>query len=581
MRCSIFRSAQLERYSFRISAITVYLLIALPFIMATAQTKGAITGRVVADDGSGMAGVTVILTPGASPSVSPGNYRRSITTDEEGKFRFASLPARPYILLVVGSREYAQPLLVTASGERRYYRIGENVHITLIRGGVITGRVTNALGEPVIGIQVSAIRRREHDGRLTIETIGSRPRQTDDRGIYRLYGLRPGSYIVVAKSNPRFDAEAYYHETPTYYPSSTRDAAVEVTVASGSEATGIDIRYRGELGHAISGRITYANQSGLGPRARVYLNYATTGMSIDMKDADSGGFAFYGVPDGEYELTGEDNGGSDGAVSQPRRVMVRGADVNGIELKLSPKSSIAGQVVFEPYPQRCEERRVPAPEEIVLRAYRDEAVETAFVANRFSSRDTTADGKGEFTLKWLVPARYRLQALLPGENWYLKSITIPAPAPTRNAAPLYAADIGRSGVLLKSGEHASGITVTIAEGAASLRGHVTPEKEGTRLPAKLVIHLVPAEPTSADNVLRYAEVIAERDGVFEFNNVAPGKYRLTVRPAPYDEPADRPFAAIAWDANERAKLRKDAEAMKIEVELKHCQRVSDQVVRYR
>jgi hypothetical protein len=531
---------------------------------------------VVADDDSGMAGVTVILTPGASPSASPGNYRRSITTDEEGKFRFANLPSRPYNLLVVGSREYAQPFAVTASGERRYYRIGENVHITLIRGGVITGRVTNALGEPVIGIQVSAIRRREHDGRLTIEAIGSRPRQTDDRGIYRLYGLRPGSYIVVAKSNPRFDAEAYYHETPTYYPSSTRDAAVEVTVASGSEATGIDIRYRGELGHAISGRITYANQSGQGPRARIYLNYATTGMSIDMKDADSGGFAFYGVPDGEYELTAEDNGGSDGAVSQPSRVMVRGADVNGIELKLSQRSSIAGKVVFETHPQRCEERRVPAPEEVVLRAYRDKAVETAFVANLFSSRDATADGKGEFTLKRLVPARYRLQALLPGENWYLKSITIPAPAPTRDAA-----DIGRSGVLLKSGEHASGITVTIAEGAASLRGHVTPEKEGARLPAKLVIHLIPAEPASADNVLRYAEVIAERDGVFAFNNVAPGKYRLTVRAAPDDKPAARPFAAVAWDTNERAKLRKEAEAMKIEVELKHCQRVSDQVVRYR
>jgi len=150
-------------------------------------------------------------------------------------------------------------------------------------------------------------------------------------------------------------------------------------------------------------------------------------------------------------------------------VTVRGADVTGIELKLSPKSSIAGKVVSEPLPQRCKEKSVPAPEEIVLRAHRDEEVKTPLVANLFSPRDATADEKGEFTIKPLVPARYRLHALMPGENWYLKSITAPAPAPARGAAPSSGADIGRSGVILK------------------------------------------------------------------FKNVAPGKYRLTVRAAP-DEP---------------------------------------------
>jgi hypothetical protein len=123
--------------------------------------------------------------------------------------------------------------------------------------------------------------------------------------------------------------------------------------------------------------------------------------------------------------------------------------------------------------------------------------------------------------------------------------------------------------------------VTIAEGATSLRGRVTPEKEGARLPAKLAVHLVPAETASANDVLRYAETVAEREGAFEFRNMAPGKYRLLARAAPDDEPSDRPSAPVAWDANERAKLRKEAEAMTVEVELKPCQRISDQVVKYR
>ena len=200
---------------------------------------------------------------------------------------------------------------------------------------------------------------------------------------------------------------------------------------------------------------------------------------------------------------------------------VRGADVAGIELKLSPTSSIAGKVVFEPLPQRCEEKSAPAPEEIVLRARQNEAVKTPLVANLFSPRDAAADEKGEFTLKPLVPARYRLQALLPGENWYLKSITA-RPTPSRGAALSSGADTGRSGVILKSGERVRGITVTIAEGAASLHRHRA-EKKGSRLPAKLVVHLVPADADSADNVLRYAEVITERVGVFEFKNVASGQ----------------------------------------------------------
>ncbi len=169
---------------------------------------------------------------------------------------------------------------------------------------------------------------------------------------------------------------------------------------------------------------------------------------------------------------------------------------------------------------------------------------------------------------------------LPGESLYLKSITAAASAPTSGAAPASGADIARNGLSLKAGERLSGVTVTIVEGAASLRGRVAPEKEGARLPAKLAVHLVPAETASANDVMRYAETVAESEGAFEFRNMAPGKYRLLARAAPDDESSDRPSAPVAWDAVERAKLRKEAEAIKVEIELKPCQRVTDQVVKY-
>lgn len=554
----------------------VFIILLIPASTASAQTKGAITGRVVAEDGAGMAGVTVMLSAVAVQ----GGQRRSVTTDEEGNFRFTDLSPRPYNIFVVASREYVQPPAITGSGERRYYRPGENVHIALIRGGVITGRVTNAAGEPVIGIQIIAIRVRDADGRPTRMSGGSSQRMTDDRGVYRIYGLQPGGYIVVANSNSNYSGgTAYYGETPTYHPSSTRDAAAEVTVASGTEASGIDIRYRGEPGHAVSGRMTGVNPSESFAPCMVYLTHAATGSSFDLMYANpsqGGAFAFYGVPDGEYDLAAERLEGdrSDRLASEPRRVTVRGADVTGVELRLSPRSAIEGKVVLDPLPHRCDEKRQIATEEIILQARRDEAVKAPLPAHLSFSRDTTVNEKGEFLLKSLDPARYRLQVSMPGESWYLKSITAPASAPTSGA------DIARSGIPLKAGERLSGVTVTIAEGAASLRGRVRPEKEGARLPAKLVVHLVPAETASANDVLRYAETVAEREGAFGFKNIAPGKYRLLARAAPDDEPSDRPSAPVAWDANERAKLRKEAEAMKIEIELKPCQGVTDQVVKY-
>jgi hypothetical protein len=193
--------------------------------------------------------------------------------------------------------------------------------------------------------------------------------------------------------------------------------------------------------------------------------------------------------------------------------------------------------------------------------------------------------KGEFTVYNLEANRYFLEPRLPNENWYVKTITGPAStaAPARGVATRGAptSDISRNGIALKDGEKISGVTVTIADGAAGVSGKVTPATEGSRLPARLRVHLVPAEATAANDVLRYAEVFARSNGSFLFSNIAPGKYWLIARAAPDDEMNDRPAPPVAWDANGRAKLRKEAETMKIEVELKPCQRVLDQVVKHR
>jgi hypothetical protein len=61
---------------------------------------------------------------------------------------------------------------------------------------------------------------------------------------------------------------------------------------------------------------------------------------------------------------------------------------------------------------------------------------------------------------------------------------------------------------------------------------------------------------------------------------APGKYWLLARAVPDDDAADRPPAPVAWDTNERAKLRHEAMTLKNEVDLQPCGRIKDLVLRF-
>jgi hypothetical protein len=141
-------------------------------------------------------------------------------------------------------------------------------------------------------------------------------------------------------------------------------------------------------------------------------------------------------------------------------------------------------------------------------------------------------------------------------------------------------DISRNGITLKAGEKITGVVATITEGAAGLSGKVISALEGSRLPRRLRIHLIPAEARAADDVLRYAEAFARSDGSFLLSNLAPGKYWLIARAAPDDETSDLPVTPVAWDATERAKLRRQAMTAKNEIELRPCGRVKDYGLRF-
>ncbi|MBO0723152.1 MAG: carboxypeptidase regulatory-like domain-containing protein, partial [Blastocatellia bacterium] len=501
------------------------LLLFLAFKSGSAQQQtGEISGRVVTEDGEGVPNVTVRCLPLIIHGSYAINGSNSATTDGKGYFRFTGLTPRLYQLVIYEMKGYAaQPPAANEKQERRCYRIGDNATITLIRGGVITGRVTTADGEPITGVSVGASMVRDADGFKTRGSYNSRSRMTDDRGIYRLYGLAPGTYIVSTTGSGYMVAMKI---VPTFYPSSTRDTATEVTVTNGGEATGIDIRLRDELdhtGHTISGTVIGGGEPST-PYilASVTLKNAATGSYVMSTPALPGesdnGFALNGVGDGEYEISvsrGSTSGES--LASPPRRLTVKGADITGVELKLAPMASISGRVVLEKMQSACEQKSKNAIQEILLSARKDaqQPADQSFVT------DTDVDDKGEFKARNLTPGSYRFETSLPSESWYVKSIAAGiASSSTRRtgttAGP--AVDVLRSGIAVKAGESLTGLTVTVAEGAASLRGRIVAEAEGAALPPFMRVHLIPYEATAAHDLLRHRETLVGGDRSFNFKN---------------------------------------------------------------
>jgi hypothetical protein len=422
------------------------------------------------------------------------------------------------------------------------------------------------------------------------------PYKTDDRGIYRIYGLVPGVYQVAAggRGTQGFSlagANPYDGDAPTYYPSSTLDTAADVRVTAGEEATNIDIRYRENRGHSVSGAISVST----GPMPQgtsVLLTRASSGVIeastavLAMRNQNS--FSFDALLDGEYLVTamggsGEMAPGPDGmsaSVSQPRRVTVKGADVTGVDLVLEPLASIAGRAVLEPLQDakqkaQCKDIQ-PAPLEGTVLTTRSQRRQTLVdpLASLLDFKIATPDEKGAFLISLLRPGVQRLDVQLPGEHQYIKSITLAQADP--NAKPL---DVAKTGMAIKTGDKLKGLVVTLSEGAAGFRGKVvaTPESKD---PVKLRAHLIPAEPEAADDVLRYFEAEVSSDGAFSISNIAPGKYWLVAREVSEQEDAGQDHKPAAWDAGTRLVLRFEGEASKRLVELNRCQRLTDFVLNF-
>jgi hypothetical protein len=525
------------------------------------QASGTIAGTVVTDDASAVPVRRAIVT--VSGNSLPED--RSTVTDDEGRFTFAGLPAGRFTITA------SRPTFVTsAHGATRPGRPGVPIAVAagqtvtgatirMMRGAVIAGALRQPTGEPAAGIRVSVLRVEPDDGR---EPVGASPAvsgEADDRGSYRLFGLPPGEYIVVAQpsslvaerpSSAEIDRELQrlaerttpargmtgvapvpseapgdrdarpFRLTPIFYPGTpVSGRAQRITLAPGQERSGVDFAIDFVPTFQVEGMAASADGwlpasaqvqlRGLGPRDSV-ASPTVTG-AIDSQ----GRFTFRGVPPGHYVLTGRAASNSPGQPSLrtaplsfdlwAMRELAVTADVAGVVLTFGPPPVLAGRVVFEGGPPPANLRNIRVvlePQDRVTRA----------LAGVWSYSLIAA--AGTFEVRGVPPGRYLLRVSLPVDVARLWS-PVSAVQEGRDLLDL-PMDIGGGGDL-------RGVVVTLTDRPAELAGSLM-TADGRAAEGYGIVVLSAERRFWFSGSRRVQLARAGSDGSFVIRGLPPGDY---------------------------------------------------------
>jgi len=332
----------------------------------SAKEKGtaSIKGKVIAaDTGKAMRRVQISLS---SPDISES---RSMSTTAQGVFEFKDLPAGRYNLVAVrsgflrlqyGQRRPGEPgrPLQIADGEH----VG-NADFALPRSGSISGHITDELGDPLGGVNIYPAQWRYFRGRRRMVPISGGGSggfsQTDDTGYFRISGLDPGDYFVLATTRTTWTVDDKPNERigflPTYSGGTANPGeAMRIKVAMGQEASTGDFAMVPGRVASISGIATYSSgQPMAGESVNMLQEFAGPNWSSQFGMPGSrinpdGSFLIKDVAPGEYRLSVRGPGDKDHpAEGVTITVNLAGEDLAGVMLVGGTGGSLAGRVVSD------------------------------------------------------------------------------------------------------------------------------------------------------------------------------------------------------------------------------------------
>jgi protocatechuate 3,4-dioxygenase beta subunit len=505
----------------------------LAFFILSAIMFASTQDPAPAPHASSIAG-TVIKEPGSQPlkkvlvqviaenQKEGGNYTAS--TDADGHFHIESVVPGRYRIFIertgfVGVNEHGLKSDVNVFTVQAGQSVGDLL-FRMLPTAVISGRITDEDGDPISGVTIFAQKKRP--GKATREATGNGT--TNDLGEYRLAGLFPSQYWIVAV--PPVDFRDY--EKPekssaaetrpdtryltTYYPG-TYDAtqASAVALKAGDEMP-INFTLVQARTYRVRGIVTGVTAS---QKPAVEL-VSKVGDSIRASEVG---------PDGQFEVRGVAPGSYVVRASTPTEsqsftanqdVSVVASDVDGVKLTPLPSFTLSGHLRIEgsaaadltQYSANL--RQAELPEDPGF-----------FMSREFFGTNAPADRVGNFEWKNVAPGNYIVQVYGgDGQSFFLKS----AKLGERNVETGFTATGPATLDLLVStkGGTVEGVVVDAAVKKAV-------EKDGDEVhPVANAIVVAVPEEKYRKLPDRFEIGSTDQHGRFTIRGVAPGSYTLYV-----------------------------------------------------
>lgn len=517
----------------------------LPQVPVAAQAAGSIEGIVVrSDNGAAVLGAQVQLTfeplAGSGPTPTAGTPpTQRVMTDSDGRFTFKDVTAGGYRMGASAEGFVSQGIGQSAiNGLGRLVfvtagRVSKEAAIRLVATGIVHGRVFDERAQPATGAPVLLLRAVYNREGRSLRVIDNGV--VNDRGEYRMFGVPPGRYYLLAGPPPGGTAGLRGVSIETvrasrfgllYYPAAEDiEKSLMIEVKAGEE-TSVDMSLRRQVqSYRVRGRVV--NASGLPLPANVQVNLAyrflTRSGSIGggrAFDPATGTFELQNVAPGDWivQASVPPAGPSldlfteaplDAATmaeiqvlqaSRPTgslEIKVVDRDVEGLVVTLSTGFNTTGRITVEGQQQFS----LPANLSLSLQF-------ATQLVNQPLPFVSPAAADGSFQVIGLRETEYRAQFWTTAvPDLYVKSITYDG------------GDILNKPLSFSS-SGAGKFDVVLSPGAVRATGTVTDAM--SQPVAGIQVVLIPAQRTRTD---LYRTAITDQGGRFTMPNIPPGEYK--------------------------------------------------------
>ncbi len=511
------------------SVIVMALALAVPLTAQTTPEEPApaiIEGSVINIQNSR-------TVPRASVTLLPvkGVGSKSQRCDSSGHFVFTNVDPGTYRLTAQrqgffsdGSKREYQPVIEVTAGEHI-----KNMPVRLMPAAVVSGEVLDEYNDPVPDVEIRLLAFQMKLGQMYLKVAGKTI--TDDRGQYRVPGLHPGKYYVVAEYKPnnaaiealksmiaekllerrpvnsvpqneplRFDApqesgEPAYTYAPLFYPDTSDFQQAQALRLNPGDEVATNFLLISAPVVSIRGRVINGLTGGPPAGASVAAFWTTyiqgEGMPAQVS-AEDGTFEIRGLAPGSYTLrAGFTQDKQDFEGEQTVEVGNEGAQ--NVQIATLPDFSAAGHVTMAGTPDH-------SPRRVMIE----------FAGAGMTPRVRASANFPEFKFEaQLRPDRHDYaRALNLPDDYYLKSVAIAGHEMSPD-------DVLVSGVR-------GDMEITLSAAGAQVDG-VLYDSKGDPTRGSVLLAPDVADPGPPDLFRRKS---AGSDGKFSFRGVPPGSYRM-------------------------------------------------------